>query len=189
MRRSCRRDNTAEIYFFASENKTENIAFVRIGFFSHFQRIFYCCHNNNTLSVFFAYDNNRYRHRAATKQISNKMNKSDDESCCTDYETDGFWSTEKTLLESMKGVDGEGTTVRRRKKKKAKNSNPPKDRVESGEKVGLRQRWRDFLREHDEEWHDFWRIGHKCFVDTVRRTRVFFFYSYIIFLSPVGPNE
>jgi len=98
------------------------------------------------------------------------MNKSDDESCYTDYETDGFWSAEKTLLESVKGVGGEKhsevTTVRKRRKKKAKNLNNKQD--ERGEKTSLRQQWRDFLREHDEEWHDFWRIGHKCFVDTVR---------------------
>lgn len=102
------------------------------------------------------------------------MNKSGgEESCYTDYETDGFWSSEKTLLESVKG-NGEGTTVTRRKKKKKKKANDPrvggkKDPVTTG---GLWRQWRDFVAEHDDEWRAFWTMGRKCFVQTVRENIV-----------------
>lgn len=114
------------------------------------------------------------------------MNKSDDESCYTDYETDGFWSSEKTLLESVQGGGGatESSTRRRKRKKKAKDrgGGGKKDATPAvgGSSTGLRHQWRMFLQDHHEEWRDFWKIGRNCFVDTVyyrRPKRVFDIFS------------
>lgn len=114
------------------------------------------------------------------------MERSDDESCCTDYDTDGFWSSEKTLLESVRdgGGGSGGNGCRRRTKKRKKTASKDstaaagKDSVAAAGKpsavaeatVGLRLRWQDFLREHDDEWRGFRTIGRKCFVDVVRPT-------------------
>jgi len=102
------------------------------------------------------------------------MTKTDDdenESCdYTDYETDGFWSSEKTLLESVRNDDAKTTTTRRKKKtkKKKKYVDDQRDDKKDAASTGLKQQWRSFLQEHDEEWRDFWRVGRRCFVDTVR---------------------
>lgn len=101
-------------------------------------------------------------------------NKSDNESCggYTDYETDGFWSSEKTLLESVKGdataADAATACRRRKKKKKAKERVDSKTAAAAATGKGLKHQWRCFRQEHDREWRDFWRIGRKCFTDTVR---------------------
>jgi len=101
------------------------------------------------------------------------MNASDDGSCGTDCDTDGFWSSEKTLLESVRGDGdaGAATAVRRRKKKKRAKDRNRKDAAAAAEvpPAGLKRKWTDFLREHDDERRDFWKTGRKCFVDTVRR--------------------
>jgi len=103
------------------------------------------------------------------------MKKSDDddddnnESCYTDYETDGFWSSEKTLMESVQGTGAASTTTatrRRRKKKKVRDRGDGK-KLEALTGTGLRHQWRCFLREHDDEWRKFWNSGRKCFIDTV----------------------
>ncbi|XP_025406703.1 TWiK family of potassium channels protein 18-like isoform X2 [Sipha flava] len=98
-------------------------------------------------------------------------NKSDDESCYTDYETDGFWSSEKTLLESVRGGGAVETTTRRRKrKKKAKDrsgGSGKTDATATGPNIGLRHQWWLFLQDHRGEWREFWKIGRHCFVDTV----------------------
>lgn len=93
------------------------------------------------------------------------------ESCCTDYETDGFWSSEQTLLESVRGGGTSGqaaTAVRRRKKKKKakdRGDGRKKEPVTTGR--GLAQQWRSFLLEHEDEWRDSWRLGRKCIMNTV----------------------
>ncbi|XP_025200671.1 TWiK family of potassium channels protein 9-like isoform X2 [Melanaphis sacchari] len=103
------------------------------------------------------------------------MKKSDDdddennESCYTDYETDGFWSSEKTLMESVQGKGNTNTATTTRRKKKKKKA---KDRGDSKKKLdeagtGLRHQWRSFLQEHDDEWKKFWNAGRKCFINTV----------------------
>jgi hypothetical protein len=103
------------------------------------------------------------------------MKKSDDdddennESCYTDYETDGFWSSEKTLLESVQGkaaTSTETTTRRRKKKKKAKDRGDGNKKLDEAG-TGLRHQWRCFLQEHDDEWKKFWSAGRKCFINTV----------------------
>ncbi|XP_050423678.1 TWiK family of potassium channels protein 7-like isoform X1 [Adelges cooleyi] len=110
---------------------------------------------------------NRIDLSISNKKKTPKMNKtknSDGESCCTDYETDGFWSSEKTLLQSVRGDDG----VRKRKKKKKKPAAKERcgsDRDPVG--AGLAGQWRLFRKEHDKEWRSFWRMARKCFVDTV----------------------
>lgn len=104
------------------------------------------------------------------------MDRNEDESCCshTDYETDGFWSSEKTLLESVRGTGNNTSTVRKRKKTKKKSErdrgNSRKDAKTGQEttKTGLRQQWRSFLRDHDDEWRKFWQMGKRCFFDVVR---------------------
>lgn len=111
------------------------------------------------------------------------MDRSDGESCGTDYDTDGFWSSEKTLLESVR-AGGDGCRRRTKKKKKtAAAAAAGKDSAAAAASkdsaavagkdsaaAGLRLRWRDFLREHDDEWRGFRTIGRKCFVDVVRPT-------------------
>ncbi|XP_050522281.1 TWiK family of potassium channels protein 18-like isoform X2 [Daktulosphaira vitifoliae] len=92
----------------------------------------------------------------------NMEKKSDGESCYTDYETDGFWSSEKTLLESVRGDDG----LRKRKKKKKKPSKERELLIKS-DKPRLVDQWRSFRMEYDEEWNSIWRMAHKCFVETV----------------------
>jgi len=104
------------------------------------------------------------------------MKKSDDdddennESCYTDYETDGFWSSEKTLLESVQGKGAASTTTttrRKKKKKKAKDrGDGTKNKLDEAG-TGLRHQWRCFLQEHDDEWKKFWNVGRKCFINTV----------------------
>lgn len=95
------------------------------------------------------------------------MNKSDgEESCYTDYETDGFWSAEKTLLESVKGGGGASTTKRRKKKKKSARERG--DGKKDAAATGLRQQWWCFVRDNDEQWHELSRSARRCFVDTVR---------------------
>lgn len=99
------------------------------------------------------------------------MERNDGESCDTDYDTDGFWSSEKTLLESVRdggGDDGCRRRTRKRKKTAAAAAAVGKDSTAAA--VGLRLRWRDFLREHDDEWRRFRTTGRKCFVDVVRPT-------------------
>lgn len=113
-----------------------------------------------------------------------KMKTTDDESCdYTDYETDGFWSSEKTLLESVQGTTTT-TTRRRKKKRKAKDrEDNKKDPAVATASPGLRQQWRSFLQDHDEEWHDFWKVGRHCFIDTVRNAIIRgFFFIIILFL-------
>lgn len=94
----------------------------------------------------------------------------------TDYddETDGFWSSEKTLLESMRSGDA-AAVCRKRKKKKTNGKKENVDDLERCRKreavasTGLWRRWLSFLQEHDEEWRGFWSVGRKCFVHTVRK--------------------
>lgn len=85
-------------------------------------------------------------------------------------------------MESVKG-GSETTTTTRRKKKKKKANEPRKEwkKDETG-KTGLRQQWREFKLEHDDDWQELWRIGRKCFVDTVRTIffLVFFFCCFIL---------
>jgi len=102
------------------------------------------------------------------------MKKSDDddddnnESCYTDYETDGFWSSEKTLMESVQGkgaANTSTTTRRKKKKKKVRDRGDGKKLNVAG--TGLRHQWRCFLQENDDEWRKFWNAGRKCFINTV----------------------